>query len=231
MRNLEEVTDALVAHFDGADAAREKALAASREVIRASGSAVKACHRGGDPASHLEAASEAARRMREAAAGRPELESAGYVESALAELAEARFVLAARDGESLPTPEELEVTPAAYVLGLGDLVGELRRFALDALVEGDADAARERLDQMEDVYAALMRFDYPSALVDVRRKQDTARRLLERTRGEVAVAASGKSLEMKMQKLKDLLDEIEEEGKERPKKAKANEDLDIDAVW
>jgi translin len=39
-----------------------------------------------------------------------------------------------------------------------------------------------------------MRFDYPDALVSIRRKQDIARSLLEKTRGELAVAVSSKIL-------------------------------------
>ena len=54
---------------------------------------------------------------------------------------------------------------------------------------------------MEDIYTALMRFDYPDAIVAVRRKQDIARSLLEKTRGEVAVAASAMNLQGKLEEL------------------------------
>ncbi|HIJ16733.1 MAG TPA: RNA-binding protein, partial [Thermoplasmata archaeon] len=57
------------------------------------------------------------------------------------------------------------------------------------------------LDRMEDLYTALMRFDYPDAIVAVRRKQDVARSLLEKTRGEVAVAASAMNLQGKIDEL------------------------------
>jgi len=46
-----------------------------------------------------------------------------------------------------------------------------------------------------------MRFDYPDAIVAVRRKQDVARSLLEKTRGEVAVSASAMNLQRKLEEV------------------------------
>jgi translin len=51
---------------------------------------------------------------------------------------------------------------------------------------------------MEEVFSALLQFEYPSALVEVRRKADVARSLVERTRGEVAVAIVGARLERRL---------------------------------
>ncbi len=38
-----------------------------------------------------------------------------------------------------------------------------------------------------------MRFDYPDAIVAIRKKQDVARSLLEKTRGEMTVAMSNRT--------------------------------------
>ncbi len=215
MRNLDAIARRLTDTFDALDAAREEALARSREVVRASGSAIKAVHRGEDPRAALDEADAAAAAMRKAVRGKAVLESAGFTEMAFQELAEAHLVAAVRDGKPLPTPERIGVPHTAFVLGLGDLVGELRRFALTALVRGDADAAVTRLDEMEEVYRVLMQFDYPTALVDVRRKQDAARGMLERTRGEVAVAVQGKRMEERMDRLERLLP-LQEAGAPAP---------------
>lgn len=206
VKNLDALAEELARTFDALDEAREIALAKSREVVRHSGSAIKAAHRGEPYAPHLAEAERAAHALREAVHRRPLLESAGFTEMAFQELTEAHLVAAALEGRDFPRPEEIGVPPAAFVLGMGDLVGELRRMALDALVAGDAEGARRRLAEMEDVYATLMRFDYPTALLDVRRKQDTARGLLERTRGEVAVALRGQAMEARMAELARLLE-------------------------
>ena len=90
---------------------------------------------------------------------------------------------------------------AAYLLGLADTVGELRRFTLDALRGGDLPTAERYLAVMEEILEALLRFDYPAALVALKPKQDTARALIERTRGELAVAVRGMALEAKLDRL------------------------------
>jgi translin len=80
-------------------------------------------------------------------------------------------------------------------------VGELRRFCLEELKTGKVARANHFLDRMEDIFTAIMRFDYPEAIVPLRHKQDVARSLLEKTRGEVAVAASAKNLHEKIEEI------------------------------
>ncbi|HWG90151.1 MAG TPA: haloacid dehalogenase [Candidatus Thermoplasmatota archaeon] len=205
MRNLDAVADALEQALTATDKAREDAIARSREIIRLAGSTVKAAHRGEAPEPYLEKALALGEALRRDLRNHPEVYHAGSVENALAELGEAALVVAVHRGRDLPAPGDLPITPPAYVLALGDLVGELRRFALDALMRGDNDAAKANLDRMEDAFTALMRFDFPSAVVEVRRKQDVARSLLERTRGEIAVALRGERLERHMDRLEARL--------------------------
>ncbi|HYK93061.1 MAG TPA: hypothetical protein VEY07_03345 [Thermoplasmata archaeon] len=88
----------------------------------------------------------------------------------------------------LPGPSDLGVDPEQYLLGLGDLAGELRRLVLGRLNDGDLAGADQFLALMDDVYRTLMRFDTTRAIVQLKPKQDTARALLERTRGEVTMA-------------------------------------------
>jgi translin len=80
-------------------------------------------------------------------------------------------------------------------MGFADSIGELRRFSLEALRAGNVESANKYLEMMEDMFIVLMRFDYPDALVAIRRKQDIARSVLEKTRGEVAVAINSMRLQ------------------------------------
>ena len=105
----------------------------------------------------------------------------------------------------LPSPREIGVTDTASLLGLGDVVGELRRLSLTRLRSGDVAAATLFLETMERIQDALMRFDYPTALVALKRKQDVARSLIEKTRGEVAVAAQGLELAKKLDGIRGKL--------------------------
>ena len=92
------------------------------------------------------------------------------------------------EGTALPTPSELGVEPEPFLLGLGDVVGEVRRRVLDRLGRGEIDSAERQLRLMEDLTEALLRFDTSRAIVQLKPKQDQARNLLERTRGEVVMA-------------------------------------------
>jgi translin len=107
---------------------------------------------------------------------------------ALQESVEAILLAAVIDGEALPSPGDLGVEPEPYLLGLGDVVGEVRRRVLDDLGRDDLTAAEEDLALMERLTRSLARFDTTRAIVPLKPKQDTARALLERTRGEVVMA-------------------------------------------
>ncbi|HXW66737.1 MAG TPA: hypothetical protein VEL82_02505 [Thermoplasmata archaeon] len=91
-------------------------------------------------------------------------------------------------GQTLPGPSELGVDPEPYLLGLGDVVGEVRRRVLDRLGRDDVAGAEADLALMERLTRSLLRFDTTRAIVPLKPKQDTARALLERTRGEVVMA-------------------------------------------
>ncbi|HTP54332.1 MAG TPA: hypothetical protein VML94_05150 [Thermoplasmata archaeon] len=107
---------------------------------------------------------------------------------AFQEAVEACLLGAILAGAPLPTPAELGVEPEPYLLGLGDVVGEVRRLVLDRLGREELPAAEAFLSLMERLAEALMRFDASRAIVQLKPKQDQARLLLERTRGEVVMA-------------------------------------------
>lgn len=107
---------------------------------------------------------------------------------ALQEAVEAILLGAAMEGARFPSPRELGVEVEPYLLGLGDVVGELRRRALSALAKDHLREAEMWLRLMERLTQTLMRFDTTRAIVPLKPKQDTARSLLERTRGEVVMA-------------------------------------------
>ncbi len=107
---------------------------------------------------------------------------------ALQEGVEAALLASIVRGETLPGPGDLGVDPEPYLLGLGDVVGEVRRLALDRLAHDDLATAEAYVELMEQLSTSLLRFDTTRAIVPLKPKQDTARALLERTRGEVVMA-------------------------------------------
>jgi len=172
--------------------ARDQALARSRELIRHCALTIRAVHRGefAGAAELLATACAEASRMVGDLADHPELYHSGYTQDALKELAEASITYALITDQPLPTPEELHVLPATYLNGLGEAMGELRRYILDVVRHGEVGRCEQMLQAMEDVYSVLVTIDYPDALTGgLRRTTDMVRGVLERTRGDLTVAA------------------------------------------
>jgi translin len=116
--------------------------------------------------------------------------------AALQEYSEANIFLGLIEESRFVTPKEINVPSVDYVLGLADVVGEYRRFALDALREGDAEKGEECLKTMDGIYIELMAMDEAYMLVPgLRRKCDIARRIIESTRGDITQEVRRKSLE------------------------------------
>lgn len=178
-------------------AARETALAASRDAIRAAANAIRAVHRG-----EFERADELiadARRALDLAVSTsspfPEVLHAGFVPDAAKEVAEAVLTRAACSGRALPGPDEVGVDDASWLHGLAETVGELRRSCLDRVRDGDLDTAEARLDLMQEILSALVTIDAPDGLTrGLRRATDAARAITERTRGDLTTAAGQRDL-------------------------------------
>jgi translin len=171
-----------------ANAARELALPACRQVIRASGSSIRAVHRlEPDRAAALADEAERALRAAQQALGSfPAIREAGFLHDAEKEYVEARTVAVLVGGGPLPGPSELDVDATAWMRGIAEAASELRRHLLDRLREGDLARGEELLAVMDDVYDALVVIDWPDAITNgLRRTLDALRAVLERTRGDV----------------------------------------------
>lgn len=130
----------------------------------------------------------------------------GLVNAAYQEYAEARTLLTLVEEKRFISPEEIKVPSIDYVLGLGDVIGELRRRALDSLRRGDVKTAEECLHLMEEIYVELMAMDEAYMLVPgLRRKSDVARHLIETTRGDITIEARRSSLEKCMKDLEKIV--------------------------
>ena len=137
--NLEAIAEKIRANFSLKDGARESALRNCREIIRHSAAAIRAAHRGDFDESHscLDAARDLVVAMKESLAEYNDLRNAGFAHDAQKEYAEGRITLSLMKGNIVPDPGELGVTDAAYLHGLAEAVGEVRRHLLDSMRSGD----------------------------------------------------------------------------------------------
>jgi len=188
MPEIEEISKAIRERLDKKDLARESALKTSRQIIRECRSAIASLQKGNDAEENMERARKAHAQLKKMLAGFPDLLSAGYAVDAEQELAEAEILASCTCGKEAPSPEEIGVEDEAFVLGMADSIGEMRRLLLDRLMKDDVEAAGLMLGKMERFFNMLMTFDYPDALIATKRKQDVARGLVEKSRGELAMA-------------------------------------------
>jgi translin len=176
--------------LDEKERMREDMLRRSREVLKLSARTIAAMHRGAFVDGDVLHIRDVTRSLREDLKEHKDIWHSGALENALQEAAEVAIVHAMVKGDRLPHPDDIDVTYPAYLLGLCDSVGELRRFALTALKGGDVERADGLLDRMEQIYLVVMQLHYPQAIVPVKAKQDQIRGIIERTRGDVALAAT-----------------------------------------
>ena len=77
----------------------------------------------------------------------------------------------------------------AYLHGIPDFVGELRRVTLDSLRRKDIVTAVKALDLMDELYSYLITLDFPDGLTyNLRKKTDFARNITEKTRGDLTLS-------------------------------------------
>lgn len=203
--NLDPLGEEILKRLEAKNARREEVLGMSRHLVQHAARAIRAIHRREWAAADeiLAAGNALLAAMNAAAAGHPDLASAGYTLDAQKEHAEAHLVRALLRGEDLPAPGDLDVDDAAWLNGLGEAGGELRRAALDLMRRGDVAAAEAVLEQMQDIYVFLSTVDFPSAITrDIRRTNDMVRGVTERTRGDLTVV-------MRQEQLKAALDRFE----------------------
>ncbi len=201
MENLDSIANQIRQGFSAIDEARERVLPLCREVIRHCSQAIRAVHRRENELAIglLQSARNLLGEIEQAVAEHDEISNTGFVKDAQKEFAEGSITLALITGKKLPDPAELGVNCAAYLNGLGEAVGELRRYLLDSMRRGDLSRGEELLSAMDDIYSVLVTMDFPDAITGgLRRTTDMVRGVLERTRSDLTLAIRQKDLEGKL---------------------------------
>ncbi|MDE2853806.1 MAG: haloacid dehalogenase [Chloroflexota bacterium] len=209
MIGLSEICNAIREDLERRNAARDRAIVLSRQLIRHCSECIRAIHRrnwdGAD--AKLADVEAGAAELRAVVQEYPDLYHTGYTQDALKEVAEAFITRAIISGGPLPSAAALNIESATYLKGLGEAATELRRFILDIMrrEDGHSAEAERLLNAMDEIYDQLVTFDFPDALTHgLRRQTDVVRGVLERTRGDLTQS-------LRQQKLQDALQRLENE--------------------
>jgi translin len=208
IENLESLGQEALDYLTLKNMAREQALPRARTLIRHCANSIRAAHRQ-ELAQAEELLRQAATLLREIGndlRDQPDVFYAGFVQDAQREYAEASTFLALIQGRTLPHPQALGIDWAPYLNGLGEAVGELRRYVLDHLRHGRLAECELLLQHMDDIYSVLITIDFPDAITGgLRRTTDAARAILEKTRGDLTVAVRQAQLEGHISELLTVL--------------------------
>lgn len=204
MQDFLEFTEQVHQVFETLNQVRDKALLQARQLTRLSAQTIRAIHRNevDEAAKNLKEAGGLAASLKTSLADYPQLYYAGYTQDALKEYAEASVTCAIILNQPLPGPESLGLDYAAYLNGLAEVTGELRRRCLDILRQGYSEEAERLLGWMDEIYNLLVTVDYPDALTNgLRRQTDLVRGIVERTRGDL-------TLSLREERLQQALDRV-----------------------
>ncbi len=208
MDNLESIAERIHESFTSRSAAREAALAQARSLIRHCANAIRAVHRDERELAlqELQIANGLVEALQNNQHTFPDIYYEGYTQDALKEFAEASIVYKLTENGSLPQPEELGIEYAAYLKGMAEAIGELRRRCLDTLRVNHTQEAEQMLSYMDDIFAVLTTMDYPDAITGgLRRLTDIARSIIERTRGDLTLSLRQEKLEKSLSHLEKQL--------------------------
>ncbi len=209
--NLDVAGQEAQKHLGFKHAARELALPKSRATIRYCANCIRATHRHEYKvaAELLERASVLLTEMAEDLRDHQDIFYAGFVQDAQKEYTEAAAFMALTQNRPLPLASDLSIDWAPYLNGLGEAVGELRRYVLDQLRRGNLDNSETFLRYMDDIYSLLITIDFPDAITGgLRRTTDAARSILEKTRGDLTIAVGQAQLERTMLALQQDLQKM-----------------------
>lgn len=206
--NLDLVGQQALQYLEQKHAARERALTRSRSAIRYCANSIRASHRHefGTANQLLNEAGKLLSEITSDLRAHHDVFYAGFVQDAQKEFAEAATFLALAQNEPLPLASELSIDWAPYLNGLGEAVGELRRYVLDQLRRNNVEGSEIYLGQMDDIYALLITIDFPDAVTGgLRRTTDATRGILEKTRGDLTVAVGQAQLQRSLLALQQAL--------------------------
>ena len=214
--SLKSILDRIQEELRKKEEIRDMVQRDMRRATRLSKQAILFVHqeRFNDARKLLEEVSELFVKLSEVSKDHPDLVHTGLVNATFEEYTEAHTFFKLITENRFADPEELDAPAVSYVLGLADVIGELRRRALDSLRKGDVKTAEDCLQMMEHIYVELMAMDAANLLVPgLRRKCDVARRVIETTRGDITFETRRSSLERSIKELEKAVERKRKVGK------------------
>jgi len=204
LKEIKDSLDKAESRFSDQLARRDRVLKESRDVISACSRSIIYVHTGKMKGAEKELA--AASSLLDSLKKTSDGSVARYLVSPETEFVEASTVLSVVKGRPVPSMDSLGASPEAYLLGLLDSVGELKRLVLDSIMQKKLPRAKRYFEIMGELYSLCSPFAVFDHVVNgARRKIDVARMLVEDTRGLLVEEAGREAVGNSMARLEKKL--------------------------
>ncbi|ADM27777.1 Translin [Ignisphaera aggregans DSM 17230] len=167
-------------YFDRIDSVRENLVKRSRDFLQLCRRVVHGCVKGDNVDALVMSLENMYRELVETVRNVPELLYSGLFYSIASEYVEAMELYSIIKNRELLGIERLDVHPIPFVLGLADLIGELKRVSLEYVRLERYREAMEFMEIAENIYDALSSLSYTDAVIPgFRRKIDVYRKVID----------------------------------------------------
>lgn len=200
--NLKKIFSDIFKNLNELDQKREDILKISREMIRNCSVAIKSIHRKQFNI-YQEKINEIKKQHQNLINIVKEYPNTfgKYLKTPEQEYMEAVCLFALINDQDLPNPADYSINQINYLLGLADVIGELRRYILDKIRRNEIENIEKILEKMVELHSNLFSLDYPKGLIhDLRHKVDVARSIIEKTRGDVSLSMQINRLNQNLKK-------------------------------
>lgn len=152
--------------FEKQDKVREEALRYTREIGRIAFKAVKEIHQGRlkEAEIEIEKGIDILKKTKKILSQFPEIYYAGFLHSSEKELIEALITLSLVRDKKIPDFGKYDFDIKSFLHGLCESTGEIRRFILDKIREGEIEEIEDYLEIMDEIYYFVLEFQYTDAL-------------------------------------------------------------------
>jgi len=184
LQNIKSSLKKIAKSLDSAQNSREYLIKNTRDVVISCSQSIIAAHKG----DLKEAKKKLEKAQRLLLVNRKKADSnlKRYLLTPEQELVEASSFIAILENKPIPSIGTLKVSNESYILGLLDLIGELKRHVFDNIRIGKSKEASKIFELMENLYLYLYPFAmYDKLVKEARKKLDVNRRLIEDARSAV----------------------------------------------
>lgn len=179
--SVEGFAEDLVKYLEALYTAREWLIKRSRDVLTLCRKAIATCMRGDTGSSeHVNVLVRVFKEYREFAKAYPELYFSNFYRSIESEYVEAvELCYAIKEGGLLPY-KSLDVAPASFILGLLDVIGELKRHSLRLIERGSYEESLKVFNIAESVFNQVEELAFAENIIPgLKRKLDIYRKVLD----------------------------------------------------